>query len=163
MKLLYAMTISVVFAVGAGAVVTQDFDKGVAAYRAGDYAAAVKSWCPLAEQRDAYAQYNLGVMYSDARGVPQDYKEALKLFTLAAKQGDAMAQFNVGVTYRNGWGVVADYVVAHMWYDISATNGLEIAAGNREKLAKKMTSEDISKAQALARVCTSSNYEKCGY
>ena len=28
------MTISLVFAVGAGAVATQDFDKGVAAYRA---------------------------------------------------------------------------------------------------------------------------------
>ena len=103
------------------------------------------------------------MMYSDGRGVPQDYKEAIRLYKLAAKQGDSMAQFNVGVMYRNGWGVLADYIVAHMWYDIFAINGHEIGAGNREKLAKKMTSEDISKAQALARVCMSSNYKKCGY
>ena len=74
-----------------------------------------------------------------------------------------MAQFNVGVMYRNGWGVVADYVVAHKWYDISAANGSERGVKNREKLAKNMTSEDISKAQAMARICMSSNYEKCGY
>ena len=102
-------------------------------------------------------------MYSDGRGVPQDYKEAIRLYKLAAKQGDSMAQFNVGVMYRNGWGVVTHYVVAHMWYDISAANGSEHGAKNREKLAKNMTSEDISKAQAMARVCMSSNYEKFGY
>ena len=81
MKLLYAMTISVVFAVGAGAVVTQDFDKGVAAYLAGDYAAAVKSWRPLAERKDAYAQHNLGLMYLNGKGVAQDYAEAAKWYS----------------------------------------------------------------------------------
>ena len=74
-----------------------------------------------------------------------------------------MAQFNVGVTYKNGWGVIADYLVAYMWYDVSVANGHKIGAGNREKLAKLTTSEDISKAQAMDKVCIYSNYEKCGY
>ena len=74
-----------------------------------------------------------------------------------------MAQFNVGVTYRNGWGVLADYVIAHMWYNIAAANGNEKGAENREKLTKLMTPEDLSKAEAMARACYNSNYEKCGY
>ena len=53
--------------------------------------------------------------------------------------------------------------MAHMWYNIGAANGNEIGAENREIIAKEMTSEDISKAEAMAGVCISSNYEKCGY
>ena len=65
--------------------------------------------------------------------------------------------------YDKGKGVLADYVIAHMWYNISVSNGIETGADNRDLLAKEMTSEDISKAQEMARVCMSSNYEKCGY
>ena len=102
-------------------------------------------------------------MYNNGEGVPQDYKEAGRLYTLAAKQGNARAQYNRGVMAANGWGVLADYVIAHMWYNISAANGHEKGAENREDLARQMTSEDISKAEAMARVCMNSNYEKCGY
>ena len=61
-----------------------DFNKGLTAYNNGDYATALKEWTPLAEQGVAEAQYNLGVMYQEGAGVPQDYKEVLH--TLAAKQ-----------------------------------------------------------------------------
>ena len=79
-----------------GAVVAADFQAGVAAYQKGDYAAALREWTPLAEQGDANAQYNLGVMYIEGQGVSQDYKQAAKWFTRAAEQGDAVAQFNLG-------------------------------------------------------------------
>ena len=59
--------------------------------------------------------------------------------------------------------VLADFVKAHMWSNIAAANGGKAAAKNREEIAKTMTPEDISKAQAMARVCMNSNYEKCGY
>ncbi|GAB6068870.1 hypothetical protein JCM13664_21910 [Methylothermus subterraneus] len=50
------------------------FDEGLAAANRGDYATALKEWRPLAEQGDAVAQYNLGVMYDNGLGVPQDYQ-----------------------------------------------------------------------------------------
>ena len=34
----------------------------------GDYATALRLWRPLADQGDASAQYNLGVMYAKGRG-----------------------------------------------------------------------------------------------
>ena len=92
-------------------------------------------------------------MYRNGWGVSQDYKEAVRWYRLAAEQGHAMAQSNLGVMYRNGEGVLADFIIAHMWFSIAANNGNELAAENREKLEKRITSEDISKAQAMARIC----------
>ncbi len=71
-----------------------DFSDGVAAYDRGDYATAFSEWKPLAEQGDAAAQYNLGIMYSNGRGVPQDHVQAVKWYRKAAEQGVAFAQYN---------------------------------------------------------------------
>ena len=65
-----------------------DFDKGLDAYDRGDYATALREFKPLAEQGDAYAQYNLGVMYHEGKGVIQDYVRAHMWWNIAASQGD---------------------------------------------------------------------------
>ena len=41
----------------------------------------------LAEGGDKIDQFNLGIMYENGEGVPQDYKEAVKWYTKAAEQG----------------------------------------------------------------------------
>ena len=60
------------------------------------YAQTLKILRPLAEQGYAAAQTNLGIMYAEGQGVPQDYKEAVKWYRLAAAQGFAGAQSNIG-------------------------------------------------------------------
>ena len=100
-----------------------DFQKGLTAYNQGDYATAIKEWTPLAEQGNASAQSNLGIMYSKGVGVVQNYKTALEWYTLAAKQGDADAQHNLGVLYNNGDGVVQNYKTALEWYTLAAEQG----------------------------------------
>ena len=79
-----------------------DFDKGVAATQSGDFATALGEFRPLAEQGDADAQYNLGVMYEKGKGVPQNYKTAVKWYRLSAEQGYASAQGNLGRMYARG-------------------------------------------------------------
>ena len=101
----------------------QDFQKGYAAYNAGDYATALKEWKPLAEAGDAYTQHALGLGYLNGTGVPQDYAEAVKWLRLAAEQGHARAQLNLGRIHEEGQGVLQDNAIAHMWYNISAANG----------------------------------------
>ena len=64
-----------------------DYQAAENAYNRGDYETALKKFLPLAEQGNASAQYNLGVMYANGRGVPQDYAEAMKWYRLAAEQG----------------------------------------------------------------------------
>ncbi len=58
-----------------------------AAYDRGDYETALRLLRPLAEQGDAQAQNNLGVMHGNGLGVPQDYVQALMWWNLAASQG----------------------------------------------------------------------------
>jgi TPR repeat protein len=57
-----------------------DFQKGYAAAQSGDYATALREWTPLAAQGDADAQFNLGIMYDNGKGVPEDYKTAMKWY-----------------------------------------------------------------------------------
>ena len=77
----------------------QDFQKGLAAAQKGDYAAALREWRPLAEQGDASAQFKLGVMYADGKGVKQNLKAAQDWYTKSADQGLADAQYNLGLLY----------------------------------------------------------------
>lgn len=63
-----------------------DFEAGVRAHDAGDYATALKVFTALAEQGHAAAQVNLGAMYRNGRGVPQDYIRAHMWLNLGASQ-----------------------------------------------------------------------------
>jgi hypothetical protein len=121
---------------------------GTAAYNQGNYDSALRVWRPLAEQGNPGAQLNLGFMYDNGYGVPQDYKEAIKWYRRAAEQGNDRAQYNLGLMYDNGDGVPQDYVQAHMWYDIA---GVAVAAKYRDFVAREMTPAQIVEAQRLAR------------
>ena len=97
--------------------------KGISAIRDGDYATALRIFKSLAEQGEASAQLNLGVMYASGKGVPQDYKQAIQWFQRAAEQKEASAQHNLGVMYTNGKGVPQDYKQAFKWYRRAAEQG----------------------------------------
>lgn len=100
-----------------------DFEKGLIASRNGDYATALREWTPLAEQGHATSQRNLGHLYYQGLGVPQDDKTALKWMTLAAEQGDATAQNNLGFFYHTGVGVPQDDKTALKWFTLAAEQG----------------------------------------
>ena len=124
MKHLYSLVLAIALLVGGVSIATaQDFQKGLAAAQAGDYATALKEWKPLAEDGYAVAQYNLGLMYNKGRGVPQDYTEAVKWYRLAAEQGYPKAQAILGLMYSDGEGVLQDYAEAVKWYRLAAEQG----------------------------------------
>ena len=60
-----------------------------------------------AEAGDTSAQFRIGVMYVEGRGVPEDAVEAAAWFRLAAEQGDASAQNNLGRMHAEGRGGAA--------------------------------------------------------
>jgi len=138
-----------------------DLRKGLTAAATGDYATALAELKPLAGQGNALAQNMLGLMYYNGSGVIEDDKEAAKWFKLAAEQGDAGSQFSLGLMYYNGEGVIQDNVYAHMWWNLAAANDDENAKFNKDILVKRMTPQEISKAQDLARECVKKNYKNC--
>ncbi len=98
-------------------------DEGIAARERGDYAAALREFRPLAEQGNADAQANLGLMYVKGQGVPHDFNNALEWYRKAAMQGVPGAQHFVGVTYAQGHGVHHDDVAAVKWLRKAAERG----------------------------------------
>jgi uncharacterized protein YecT (DUF1311 family) len=115
------LTIAVLLG-SAGVSWSQDFQKGLTAAQSSDFAAALREWIPLAKQGHASAQYNLGLMYDNGRGVPEDDKTAVKWYRLAAEQGDAFAQRNLGRMYAYGQGVPQDAMTAAKWYRLWLVN-----------------------------------------
>ena len=59
-------------------VAAQDYHRGYRAYSEGDYETALNEWHPLAEQGNASAQTNLGIMYQHGRGVEQNEAESVR-------------------------------------------------------------------------------------
>ena len=96
--------------------------QGLAAYKSGDYTAALKELAPL-EYDDATAQLHLGIMNELGNGVPKDESKARELYYKAATQGDAEAQYRIGVMLDLGKGVPQNKVAAADWFKKSAAQG----------------------------------------
>jgi hypothetical protein len=120
----------ILFALASNVVWSADFQKGLDAYRDGDYATALRELRPFAEQGEDDAQFFLGVMYDEGLGVPENDKIAVKWYRLSAEQGDVDSQFNLGQMYRLGEGVPQDYKTALKWYRLSAEQGSDAAQVN---------------------------------
>jgi TPR repeat protein len=99
-----------------------------------DDAKAFKWYLQAAEQGHAYAQYNLGLIYSSGL---QDYAEAARWFLKSAEQGIADAQFNFGLILEEGRGVRQDYDSAAVWYSEAAQQGHEEAQLRLYKMKDK--------------------------
>lgn len=107
-----------------------DLDDAVAAIRRGDYATGLRLLRALADQGNAAARYNLGVLYDNGRGVAEDHAEAARWYRVAAEQGHAAAQNNLANLYRNGQGVPQDFAEAVKWYRRAADQGSAMAQNN---------------------------------
>jgi len=147
LTVLLALTFLFLFS---GSVYGDDLQDGLDAYERKDYKEAFRLWKPLAEQGHADIQRRLGYMYETGQGLPQHYKEAVRLYRLSAEQGDASAQYNLGMMYLGGKGVPKHYVIAHMWFNLSTSNGYALGRTRRNMVEKKMTPEQIEKAQDMA-------------
>jgi TPR repeat protein len=66
-----------------------------------DHAQALAWYLKAADQGDAGAQTNLGVMYGYGRGVPQDYVQAYMWFSLAASRADLAAIRDTAIKNRD--------------------------------------------------------------
>ena len=111
-------------------------------------------WEQAAAQSHAKAQYNLGVLYAEGRGVPQDCAKARQWYEKAATQGEVNAQLRLGVLHADGQGVPQNDVHAYMWFHLAGATGEKTAAVARDNFAKKLTPAQIAESQKLAREWT---------
>lgn len=91
----------------------------------------IKTLCPqkinlyrhLANKGDAWAMYNLGVIYAKGSGVKQSDDEALTWYMFAAEKGNLDAYLALGKMYSDGTAFKPDYAMALEWYAKAATAG----------------------------------------
>jgi TPR repeat protein len=104
-----------------------DFKAGMDAHHHGDYATAMREWQPLAEQGQAAAQYELGLLYANGKGVTKDDATARKWYEKAAIQGHVEAQVNLGVLLMYARGGQQDYKMAVYYLRLAANQGNDLA------------------------------------
>jgi len=77
-----------------------------------------------AEQGDANAQYDFGVLHANGKGgLPKNHAESLKWFRKAAEQGHARAQYGLVMSYAFGFGVPKGNAEAIKWCRKAAEQG----------------------------------------
>lgn len=104
-----------------------------------------------AQQGDADAQYQLGILYLTGRGTLQDFSEASKWFELAAEQNHPLAQYELGLLHQIGQGVEMDYEKSYMWFNLAAAAGVEQAVRARDKAMRALSRAQLSSAQQASR------------
>lgn len=144
-----------------GSVRADLYADAMTAYDIGDFAQSARLLHPVAKKGDARAQYDLGQLYEQGKGVNQNFQQAMRWYRLSAMQGHSRAQYNLGQMYEEGLVVNLDFVKAYMWYTLAAAKGLHVAESNRDYIAQKMTPAQISKSQVLARECEAVQYQDC--
>ncbi|HSD59370.1 MAG TPA: tetratricopeptide repeat protein [Burkholderiales bacterium] len=97
-----------------------------------DYPTAVAQFEKAARQGNLESAYQLGLMYLEGRGVPQDPGKAIDYFEEAAepwlvrdqhKLGFAEAQYQLGLIYGDGSGIAPDGEAAERWFRRAAEQG----------------------------------------
>jgi hypothetical protein len=93
----------------------------------GNYEQAALYYEQAANSGSFMAQYNLGSMYREGVGVPQDYKTAFKWLLKSANQGYTRAIADIGIMHYTGNGLKQDYKTARVYLEIAALNDNEMA------------------------------------
>jgi TPR repeat protein len=95
-------------------------EAGLAAYDRGQYATAIRAWMRAAEEGSAEAQNNVGHMYEEGLGVPQNYLLAMNWYRQAAEGGLPEGQHNMGLLYYHGYGVAENLLESVRWFRMAA-------------------------------------------
>jgi TPR repeat protein len=131
--------------------VPQDRSQAAAWYRKG------------AEQGDARAQFNLGLMYRYGPGYSPGLEEWAMAFNPAPGHTGATARSSPAAKYSPGSGIPKDYVEAHKWMSLAAARATGDSQkrfeNERDSLARVMTPEQIAEAERRAREWTAA-FEK---
>ncbi len=136
---------------GAGFAVAADFGAGLAAYRRGDFAAALAEWRPLAEAGMVEAQFNLGLLHHEGKGVSEDHRAAAEWYRRAADKGYARAQYDLAAMYESGDGVEQDRIQAYKWFRLCGREKFKDARRRRKALAAELSAHDMALAELQAR------------
>jgi TPR repeat protein len=119
----------------------------------------MKKLIRAARRRDAEAQFNLGVLYSnglDDNGYATNpnRSEAIKWLKRAARQGLPRAQMKLAEVYADGKNIPRDRIAACAWFlaasQLSSGRPRHMARAGYEALAIQLTAAQLEEARRAA-------------
>jgi uncharacterized protein len=147
-----------IFIIATVSLFANDFNQAVEDYNSGGYIKALNTFYTLAKKDDAKAQYNVGLIYANGKGVQKDLAKAKKWYEKAAKQGNGPAQYNLAQLYHMaGEKGTHRYEKARYWYEKAVEAGIMQAYNNLASLYMegKGVKQDQQKAFELFRKAAS--------
>jgi TPR repeat protein len=97
------------------------YNRGVAAYRANEFAVARAAWSESVASDNHSAENNLGYLLYEGLGGPTDRARAVELWRKAAEAGHSEAQWHLGQAFQDGDAVRQSNVEAYAWFRCSVT------------------------------------------
>ncbi len=112
---------------------------------------AVAWYRQAADQGDPLAEHSLATAYRLGAGVERDDAEAAHWYRRAALRGEVNSQRDLGLLYLRGEGVLQDFVQAGLWLGRAAAEGDTAAVEALDRLASKLTPNQIAETARLAK------------
>jgi TonB family protein len=93
------------------------------AWQLEDFESSRDEWLAEAKKGNKVAMYQLGVIYSEGKGVPVDMTAAMEWFRKAAKHRHTGAYYKIAMSYLEGDGLPRDDKLGLKWLRKAAKNG----------------------------------------
>jgi TPR repeat protein len=103
-----------------------------------------------ADQGDAQAYVELGIIYRDGLTGTVDLPKAAMWFNIAAGKGNAAGRYEYAAALEGGRGVNKDLVQAYLNYSQAALQGYAKAEGALARLKVALNSDELDRATRLA-------------
>ena len=133
------------------------FDRGIAAYSSGDFAAALEAFTTCRDRGLVVAYYCLGVMYAYGEGVEQNYEQAAEYVKVSAEYDHPESLYFLGLMYQRGVGVEQSDELALEYFRKAAGLGYQPAQEMLDSLPKE--GEELSPEEQLRRKAVNAGME----
>ncbi|HEY7901484.1 MAG TPA: tetratricopeptide repeat protein [Caulobacteraceae bacterium] len=147
-RLTAIVSVAAVAVLGGAPTFAGPYDDGLAALERRDDLGAVRLFSEAAASGQAAAQYNLGKLYLEGRGVAVNANLAASWFRKAADQGNPGAQYSLGRLYLDGRGVRRDKAAAARWWLKAAKVGYVDAQVGLAALYAKGDGVELDRGEA---------------
>jgi len=118
-----------------------------------NFAEAKKLLTEAYEGGDKSAGYDLGVMYLNGNGVPENPIVARSYLEGAVDSGPLNTAFLLGSIYEDGLGTDPDLSIARSWYERAANDGHHVAPEALKRVEAKVQAEEQMRQEVRAQFC----------
>ena len=114
-----------------------------------DFETAARLYAVAAKDGNPNAQFRLGTLFAQGKGVAQDYNEAIKWYKIAAYSGVVGAQAELATAYLEGVGMDKNREQALAWFQIVSDTAPICAESKLVELRCNFSKEQLATSKIM--------------